>query len=329
VPGFQSMRVVSRIGVLTSVSLAVLFGIGVYFVLGWFGRRISNRSASRWAIPTLAVMISMLPIAESWSAPIHMEAVGTRDAVPPVYRWLASQPEGVVLEYPMTHYKRGETSVVMANLYQYYSTYHWHKSVNASTAIRPFAYSALVRETEECFPCPRSLDALWAMDVKYVVVHLENLSGPQRTDFLWRSTNPAGKVVGDFIRVAEFGNDRVYTLAPRDIGELKALIPAGEPLLLADPALDPTRSADERVYGGYIAAMGHMLRDRTLFGDARLSFGQSIQPVPMDGTPDLALLWADQDPITFGYRPQDRIWSNEHVALYRRQGGVAIMSMAR
>ena len=66
------------------------------------------------------------------------------------------------------------------------------------------------------FPCPRSLDALWAMGVQYVVVHLENLSAPQRTDFLWRSTNPAGKVVDSFTLVQDFGNDKVYLLAPRD-----------------------------------------------------------------------------------------------------------------
>ncbi len=323
VPGFQSMRVVSRIGVLVALSLSVLAGFGAYYPLERI--RLSNlpKARRKWRAVALATVLVLLPVAESWSAPIHMEPVGTRGAVPPVYSWLAKQPQTVILEYPMTHYKRGDPSVEMANLYQYYSAYHWHHTINGSTTIKPFSYSALVRETEECFPCPRSLDALWAMDVQYVVVHLENLSAPQRTDFLWRSTNPAGKVVGDFIPVVEFGNDRVYSLAPRDIGQLKALIAPGESLLLADPELDPTRNSDELVYGGYIATLAYMLRDRTLFGDARLSFGQQIQPVALDNQPDFALLWANEDPAVAGYRPQERVWANEHVALYSHRGGVA------
>lgn len=323
VPGFQSMRVVSRIGVLTALALSVLAGFGAYYLLERLRLSRWSTPSRKWAAGIAAGLLALLPVVESWSAPVHMEPVGTRGAVPPVYGWLAKQPRTVIVEYPMTHYKRGDPSVEMANLYQYYSVYHWHHTINGSTTIKPFSYSALVRETEECFPCPRSLDALWAMDVQYVVVHLENLSAPQRTDFLWRATDPAGKVVGDFNLVTEFGNDRVYSLAPREIGWLKQLIDPGKSVLLADPGLDPTRGSDELVYGGYIATLGHMLRDRPLFGDARLSFGQQIDPPQEGNRPDFAILWADQDPATAGYRPEDRVWANEHIALYTLRTGVA------
>ncbi len=319
VPGFQSMRVVTRIGVLTALALSVLAGIGAYFVLRWLGERRRNRERQRFALPAVAIVLALLPVFESWSAPVAMSAVGTRGVVPAVYRWLGMQPRTVIVEYPMAHYKRGDVNVEMANLYQYYSAYHWHYTVNGSTTIRPFSYSALVLETEKCFPCPRSLDALWALGVEYVVVHLENLSDPQRTDFLWRSTNPAGKVVDSFKLVQDFGSDKVYRLEPREVGRLQDLIPKGASLLLADPADDPERQEGELVYGGYVAALGYMLRDRAQYSaDTRVSYSQPVSLLDPQNPPEYALLWAAQDPTKLGYNPESRLWANEFVVLYRR-----------
>lgn len=320
VPGFQSMRVVTRIGVLTALSLGVLAGIGSFFVLTGISGRISRRSFPSFAPPIAAVLIALLPVFESWSAPIHMEPIGTRSAVPPVYRWLAAQPRTIALEYPMVHYKRGDPSVEMANTYQYYSVYHWQYLLNGSTTVRPYSYSALVHETEDCFPCPRSLDTLWALGVEYVVVHLENLSGPQRTDFLWRTSAPEGKVLDDFVLVKDFGGDRVYKLKPRSVGELAELIPPRASVLLAEPVRDPIRDGDESSYiaGGYLAALGFHLQGRALYGDARLSFGEPIrEPLP-DFFPDYAILWTNQDPNSAGYLAENRIWANEIVSLYKR-----------
>jgi hypothetical protein len=317
VPGSQSMRVIARIDVLTTLALSVLAGIGAHFVLRWVGERPRTIARRGVLVPVVAIVLAVLPLFESWSAPIGMAAVGTRDAVPPVYRWLAGQPRTVIVEYPMVHYKRGDTNVEMANLYQYNSAYHWQNTVNGSTSIRPFSYSALALETERCFPCPRSLDALWALGVEYVVVHLENLSDPQRTDFLWRSTNPAGKVVDTFPLVRDFGNDKVYRLRPRDVGELHNLITAGSSLLLADVAEDPQRREGELVYGGYMATLGYMLRDHPQYSpDPRVSYSQPVNRFDTGNRPQYALLWANQDPTKLGYPVDSKLWSNEFVALY-------------
>src|SRR5207253_8862769 len=130
------------------------------------------------------------------SGPVQMYPIPTRGAVPPEYRWLAEQPSTVILEYPMALKQGGPDNVNMQDLVQYYSVYHWQRMVNGSVTIRPYAYSAIIRETEDCFPCPRSLDALWLLGVKYVVVHLDYLTDAQRTEFLWRSTDPVATVVG-------------------------------------------------------------------------------------------------------------------------------------
>ncbi|MDQ6694675.1 MAG: hypothetical protein M3014_09685 [Chloroflexota bacterium] len=342
VPGFQSMRVVARIDVLTALSLSVLAGIGAFYLLPRIAGALSSRmrrgtalpgtpslttnhqpiiTNHRSLIPVVALLLALLPVAESWSTPISMEAVGTRGAVPQVYRWLQAQPPTVYLEYPMTYYKHGDPNVEMANLYQYYSAYSWQRTINASTSIRPFAYSALVQETDNCFPCPRSLDALSLLGVEYVVVHLGNLSDPQRTDFLWRSTNPAGKVVNDFTLVQTFGDDRIYKLKlPREVAHIRDLIPRGASILLGDVAHDPDRVGDATVAGGYMAGVGYFLRDHPEYGDTVLSYGQEIKPYSHSDAPTYAILWANQDPATVGFDTSNKLWANEHVALYRRAG---------
>jgi hypothetical protein len=322
VPGFSTMRVVARIGVLTALALAVLAGFGAHYLMRWLGERLrgarlGRRAFAPLALPALAVMLALVPVGESWSAPVGMEPVGTRSAVPPVYRWLAEQPQTVILEYPMTHFRRGEISVVMQNEYQYYSVYHWHEMINGSAAIRPFAYSALVVETEKCFPCPASLDALWAMGVEYVVVHLDNLSGPQREDFLWRSTDPAGKVVGTFTLVQEFGSDRVYRVeGPREVAGLREALPRDASLLLGDVGADPERQPGDLVYGGYMAAMGWMLRDNEQWStNTRVAYGQSVSQADPSTRTDYALLWSTQSA-----GPEwERVWANEFVTLYKRR----------
>lgn len=323
VPGFQSMRVVTRILSLTSFALAALAGFGAFYTLRWVRSRQPVPNVRRWLVPAVAVLLALLPVAESWSEPISMSAVGTRGAVPEVYRWLSEQPHTVIAEYPLVYYKPGDPNVEMANLYQYYSVYHWDDMINASTSIRPFAYSAVVLETEDCFPCPRSLDVLRMMDVKYVVVHLANLSDPQRTDFEWRSTNPVAKVVDSFLKVAEFGSDRVYELAPREITDLAGVIPAGASVVLGSPEDDPIISGNDSalVSGGYMAALGWLLRDHPLYGDHRLSLGQTINPISGISQPDVAVLWTADDPAKYNFTSADKIWSNEFVSVYSRSPG--------
>lgn len=324
VPGFSSMRVVARISLIMQMSLAVLAGFGAFLLLGALYRRVRSNRVARSLVPVVAALVAFLPVAESWSAPVSMAAVGTRSAVPPVYTWLAQQPHTVILEYPMTYYKPGDPDVEMENLNQYYSVYHWDDTINGSTTIKPFSYSALVEETVACFPCPRSLGAMHAMGVQYVVVHLADLSGPQRTDFLWRATAPAAKVFNDFKLVQSFGSDRVYALTgPNDAETIAGLLPPGSSLLLADPQHDPEKQQGALVSGGYVAALGWYLRAHPEFGDSHLSFGQTITAYNAQRPPDFALLWANEDPALFGYRAQDKVWVNEQVALYRRAPGAA------
>jgi hypothetical protein len=104
------------------------------------------------------------------------------------------------------------------------------------------------------------------------------------------------------------------------VRELEQFIPEGASVLLADPRTDPIKGGDEsvRVSGGYAAALGHMLKGRAQFGDARLTTGQEIRPFDLLNPPEYAILWAPEDPTSYGYAGAAAIWSNEHVTVYRR-----------
>ncbi len=328
VPGFQSMRGAARIIVLMSLGLSVLAGMGMHYLLGSLSTRPKFKALPGAVLPVVIGVVALLPVIESWSAPLYLEPIETRQAVPEVYRWLGAQPRTVVAEYPMVYYKPGLGRVELANRYQYFSLYHFQNLVNGSATIRPYAYTALVHETEDCFPCPRSLDALWALGVEYVVVHLPDLSDPQRTDFIWRTTHAEGGVLDDFTLVKDFGSDRVYQIrSQRPVSELSALIPRGGTLLLADPSGDPIKVGNSASFigGGYIAALAYYLRDHPEYGDNRLGFGQPILEPPTSIAPDFALLWSRQDPGSVGYLDANRIWSNGIVTLYKRGPGRAAM----
>ncbi|HUS14689.1 MAG TPA: hypothetical protein VM536_06680 [Chloroflexia bacterium] len=312
VPGAQTMRVVTRIGVLFTLGLSVLAGFGVAVLLAGAGRTVLRRAAP--------VVLGALLLLETWNAPLAVASVPSGAGIPPVYRWLAQQPPGTpVVEYPMMHLQRGPRNVAMISLYQYYSTYHWLPTPNGAMTVRPLAWTALTEEMETCFPCPRSLDILWALGVPLAAVHLENLSGAQQQDFAWRSTAglPAGLYPGEFTPLpdADFGDTKVFRIAragPHPLAELRGLLRPGATLALGAANADPWRS------GAYLDALGYWLRDWPQTGDPDRSFGQVI--APRGGAPaDYALLYTGEAPAPYGFTATDARWHNEHVVLYGRR----------
>jgi hypothetical protein len=313
VPGVQSMRAVTRIGIVWTLGLAVLSAYGVAYLLPRL--RSNAQSAIRNPQSAFAIVACALALFEVWSAPVPMLPLATGGQTPPVYTWLAGQPQAVTVEYPMVYKQRGPRNVAMNNEYLYYAATHWQPLLNGDYTLRPSAYSAMQQETENCFPCPRSLDALWALGTGRVVAHLENLTGPDyRTEFLWRA-DPAnipatGLNPGEFALVKDFGDTKVYALGPRPLAALRDYLPPGASLFLAEKADDPLKT------GAYTAALGWWLRDHPQYGDPAFSYGQPVTPWT-PGTPvDAAILYAGQAPAPYGFTAADAAWQNEHVVLY-------------
>ena len=88
------------------------------------------------------------------------------DEVPPVYRWLATQPVRALAEVPTY----GEHSFRRETMEMYYSTYHFKPIVHGYTAY-PTRESVLLRECAVRIPEERALDCLESWGVDTLIVH--------------------------------------------------------------------------------------------------------------------------------------------------------------
>ena len=201
-PLFRMIRVPSRAGIFLVLPLAML---AAKALTAWRPR------------PVVLGAVAALAILETVIAPIPMpgwaQVVDTRRPPPPVYDWLAAQPEAVVAELPMLDI-RGifEHPAYHESIYLVQSTRgHWKTLANGYAGIEPTPYVAL-RNAVRTFPSAIALDALRGHDVRYVILHRGGY-GPNKWARIERDL-PA--FAGDLREVARFddGADRVFALEP-------------------------------------------------------------------------------------------------------------------
>lgn len=156
VPVLRALRIPALAVVLIGFSLSVLGGFG------------AARLRVRGAIPVLCAAI----LFESLSTPMPLTALPT--SAPEVYADLLEDGGGpsTIVELPMI-YSRDPN--YQDQIYMYYSTFHWQTLVNGYSGFFPPSYleAAAVMRT---FPDARSLAALKARNVRYVVVHGERMA---------------------------------------------------------------------------------------------------------------------------------------------------------
>jgi hypothetical protein len=198
-PGFAALRVPPRFSWLLLLGLALLAGDGLALVAGWLGARTGRW---RWRGVALGPAVwlvgcAALALAEGWNAfPLSPVPVGA--SVPPVYRWLATQPHpSPVLELPID-----------ANAYHespraYLSTYDHQPLVDGSRSFFPPGYRQLLGLLNT-FPSDEAIATLQRLRVRDVVVH-ESQVPP--TDALTRPRAAAAAPL-----VARFGSDVIYAL---------------------------------------------------------------------------------------------------------------------
>jgi len=93
-PGLDSLRVPARIGMVVSLALCVMAGIGAARVL--IDRSLAVRSV-------LLTAAALLIFADTYGGGIPLASIGRRGRLPEraVYEWIAVQPPGAVLELPV------------------------------------------------------------------------------------------------------------------------------------------------------------------------------------------------------------------------------------
>ena len=233
VPGFKALRAPVRFDALVMLALAVLAGYGVASLTH------AARPAPRWRVGIPALLLGLV-VLESlvWPA-ARTERVPVAKAVPQVYRWLADEAPGPVLELPMAFAPGGPRLD-----YQYLSTYHWQPTPDGYSGFVPPKHGQIVYEMER-FPSERSVSLLQALGVQDVLVHTDHYPAQR-----WREMETALERVAGLAIVNTFGADWVVQVPPR------ALEPEG----LEVHGFLPARAAAGLPYTAYVIAVNRGVR---------------------------------------------------------------------
>ena len=161
-PGFSFIRVPSRFTLVTLLALSVLGAAGFERLTTSLGRR------TRVAVAVLAAAVLVV----EFSA-IPLNAVPYTVDIPPIDRWLATQPKPfVVAELPMASPADVGAWERRQSVYMLHSMAHWQKTIHGYSGMRPGLHTALYSALTR-FPDDNSLIGLTNLGVTYVVVHTD------------------------------------------------------------------------------------------------------------------------------------------------------------
>jgi len=193
IPGWSAMRVPARFAFLALLAAVPLSALGVQVL--------AERAAKWWRWAPLGVTLALVALflVELGGKPLPMQTVPVGRDVPEVYRWLARERPGPIVEVPLTPEAEGE--------YLYLSTVHWLPLVNGRTSFAPSSHDEAKRVLAE-LPGSRGREYASALGLRAIVVHGERLSREER--LRWALAEEAGHVR----RLAGFGTDAVYAVPP-------------------------------------------------------------------------------------------------------------------
>jgi hypothetical protein len=159
-PGFDLIRVPSRLAILTLLAFAVLAGAGATRLL----ERLPTRSRS-WGGAVLVLLVVAEFAAFPLKAPAYAIEVGEVD------RWVAAQPKPfVVAELPVAPPSDAVGSARHNSHYMLHSMLHWQPTVNGYSGFVPPRHEMLFDQLTR-FPDEGSVRALEGLGVNYVVMH--------------------------------------------------------------------------------------------------------------------------------------------------------------
>lgn len=197
VPGFQGFRTPSRWLVLGAF-LAVL---GSSHILS----PILKKDVKLKFFFLILVGILLIKLTPVYTTYVR---VPTRAEYPPVYQWLKDQPDGPVLELPITAW--GDTPQHRQEVYRMlYSLDHQKPLVNGYSGFFPPEYLDLVNQIKTGFLTDPVLKTLQRYQVKYLIIHRDQYGQDQAIiDERLRRLMETGTLKP----VTSFGSDQVYGL---------------------------------------------------------------------------------------------------------------------
>ena len=155
VGALRALRAPARLAILVQLALAVLAAMGL------------ARIARRWPRlgNTIAAGAACLVLVEYATGPLQVQRYSTRP--PPVYAWLATQPQLVTLELPTPE---PQGLPYLDPFYMFASTWHWQPLVNGYSGHYSRRYLDLV-EMMPRMPGPDATDELTRRGVQRILVH--------------------------------------------------------------------------------------------------------------------------------------------------------------
>lgn len=219
VPAWSAMRVPARFAFLVLLALIPLSALGAQVVAERVAALRAGATWRRLAEPATGLALVGLFLLELGAKPLPLQAApGGRDA-PEVYRWLARERPGPIVEIPADFSVRDQK-------YLYLSTVHWLPLVNGHSSFSPSSHDALKISLGE-LPGPRARQYAAAIGLRALVVHGDELS--REALGRWAAAEQAGHLR----RLAAFGPDVVYGV------DAVALAPALRASLAAPEILAP------------------------------------------------------------------------------------------
>jgi hypothetical protein len=198
-PVLSANRVPNRFAIPLTLSLAVLVGFGVMWLLEKLARR------GRWAIPLLATLLLVVLLFDQFSAPLPL----TDARIPDVYRRIGAEPgDFTLMQLPLGWRNSYGTLGAERTQLQYYQSAHHRPMLGGNTSRNPafkFDYFANIplfyalTETELYRPVDdpvrerasqQAAELMTLYNIKYLVVH-EPL--PRRLPYL--DTYPATRAL--------------------------------------------------------------------------------------------------------------------------------------
>lgn len=155
-PAMSFIRVPSRFGIVVTLSLSVLAALAAS---GWL-KRSTNGILVFGAL--LAVTVA------DHTVPDVYKRIGPNPEIAPVYRFLATQPYGALIEMPPL----SRTLAFTRTKYMLGSTVHWMPLVNAYSDHVPEAFDDRLAELAG-FPSISSVKSLQRDRVRYAIFHMD------------------------------------------------------------------------------------------------------------------------------------------------------------
>jgi hypothetical protein len=194
IPGFSSMRTPGRFAVLVALATAVLAGLGFDAI-----RRRYPRLGSTFLAGTLLVAGAL-----AWCPDLPFVPYPDRASMPPVYGWLAAQPDSKpLLEFPvpaeswegLIHVRR-----------QAYILYHGKPRLDGASGFTSDRYMAFRRDMQ-AFPAQEAIRCAFDMGARRLIVHYGDFAPALREGMRNRVEGTR-----DLREVAAFGQDVVYEI---------------------------------------------------------------------------------------------------------------------